>query len=80
MKQQRYIETDDRPVLDWESFCSEMLWMYNTHSESIPELRIPREELSNTAREIFEALIYDYAMSRTKKLKLEHLNYRLAEA
>ena len=80
MKQQRYIETDDRPVLDWESFCSEMLWMYNTHSESIPELRIPREELSNTAREIFEALIYDYAMSKTKMKYPEHLNYRLAEA
>ena len=80
MKQPRYIEGDDRPVLDWESFCSEMLWMYNTHSESIPELRIPREELSITAREIFEALIYDYAMSKTKKKHPEHLNYRLAEA
>ena len=62
-------------------YClSEMLWMYNAHSESIPELRIPREELSNTAREIFEAMIYDYAMSKTKKTKVEHLNYRLAEA
>ena len=80
MKHPRYLENDDRPVLDWESFCSEMLYMYNTHSESIPELRIPREELGNTAREIFEALIYDYAMFKTKKLKPEHLNYRLAEA
>jgi hypothetical protein len=80
MKHPRYLENDDRPVLDWESFCSEMLYMYNTHSETIPELRIPREELSNTAREIFEALIYDYAMFKTKKLKPEHLNYRLAEA
>ena len=80
MKQIQYLEGDDRPVLDWESFCSVMLWMYNAHSESIPELRIPREELSNTAREIFEAMIYDYAMSKTKKTKVEHLNYRLAEA
>ena len=80
MKQIQYLEGDDRPVLDWESFCSEMLSMYNAHSDSIPELRIPREELGNTAREIFEAMIYDYAMSKTKKPKLEHLNYRLAEA
>ena len=80
MKQLQYLEGDDRPVLDWESFCSEMLNMYHTHSESIPELRIPQEELSNTAREIFEAMIYDYAMSRATKRKMEHLNYRLAEA
>ena len=80
MKHPRYLESDDRPVLDWESFCSEMLYMYNTHSESIPELQIPREDLSDTAREIFEALIYDYAMSKIKKLRSEHLNYRLAEA
>ena len=55
MKQIQYLDGDDRPVLDWESFCSEMLSMYNAHSDSIPELRIPQEELGNTAREIFEA-------------------------
>tara|TARA_B100000287_G_C20276121_1_gene640030 strand:- start:375 stop:614 length:240 start_codon:yes stop_codon:yes gene_type:complete len=70
---------DDRPILEWVTFKSEILKFYEAHKDSIPELHVAEPDWDNAADVIFEQLIYDYCMCK-KEGVVEQLNYKLAEA
>jgi len=70
---------DDRPILEWVTFKSEILNFYHAHKDSIPELHVEEPDWDNTADAIFEQLIYDYCICKTEGI-VEQLNYKLAEA
>jgi len=70
---------DDRPILEWVTFKSEILKFYEAHKESIPELHVEEPDWDSAADAIFEQLIYDYILCK-KEGVVEQLNYKLAEA
>ena len=84
--QNKKIDQNNLPLLDWETHVQQVKGFYTTHKSVIDSLvdRNKREEKTDrewlhAAHEIFEALIYDYALNRSSNKKIE-LSYNLAEA
>lgn len=70
-------------ILDWESLCFEVKYFYQTNKEMFDALTGGEEmSVDETAEEVFVALIYDYAMSKSQKHQSQNikLSYQLAEA
>ena len=69
------------PILEWDSFCEEIINFHNTHKDTFAEFS-PKNEITPSvneiAHELFVHLIHDYAMSKMDGNY--KLNYRLAEA
>ena len=79
MKQQ-YLDENERPILDWDILRVEIISMYNSSPDIIKEIGGNKTTLEETAKEVFVALIYDYAKSRFHGKFPFDLSYKLAEA
>ena len=79
MKHQ-YEEKNERPILDWDILRVEIISMYNSSPDIIKEIGGDKTSLEETAKEVFVALIYDYAKSRFHGKPPFDLSYKLAEA
>tara|TARA_X000001036_G_scaffold371246_1_gene358179 strand:+ start:113 stop:358 length:246 start_codon:yes stop_codon:yes gene_type:complete len=80
IKQIKYDKLEDCPILEWQTFCGELEKLWNTTKSAIPELDVEKDEQKNVAAEIFQQLIYDYALYRNHPDRLKVLNFQLAEA
>ena len=80
IKQIKYDKLEDCPILEWQTFCGELEKLWNTTKSVIPELDVEKDEQKNVAAEIFQQLIYDYALYRNHPDRLKVLNFQLAEA
>jgi hypothetical protein len=68
-------------ILDFESLCFEINYFYRTNKEMFNALTDGKElSVDETAHEVFVALIYDYAMSKSIPNDKVKLSYQLAEA
>ena len=79
MKHQ-YIDKNERPILDWDILRVEIISMYNSSPDIIKEIGGDKTSLEEIAKEVFVALIYDYAKSRFHGKPPFDLSYKLAEA
>ena len=80
IKQIKYDKVEDCPILEWQTFCGELEKLWNTTKTAIPELEVEEGEQKSVAAEIFQQLIYDYAIYRDHPDRLKVLNFELAEA
>ena len=71
------INKDDAPVLEWNIFLYELKSFWVSHKDIVGSLAKPEDSFEETASELFEILIFDYALSKETN---ELLTYKLAEA
>ena len=70
---------DSSPILDWDTLCREVRWLYKNNKAVLETVSDGELNLDETALEIFQALIYDYALSKSDNPGFK-LSYKLAEA
>tara|TARA_B100001250_G_C19772496_1_gene777865 strand:+ start:703 stop:942 length:240 start_codon:yes stop_codon:yes gene_type:complete len=67
------------PILDWHTLCNEVRNLYKNNKDLLETVTDGEIKLDETAMEIFQALIYDYALAKNKNSGFK-LSYKLAEA
>jgi hypothetical protein len=70
---------DSSPILDWDTLCTEVRWLYKNNKAVLETISDGELNLDDTALEIFQALIYDYALAKSDNPGFK-LSYKLAEA
>ncbi len=67
------------PILDWHTLCNEVRNLYKNNKGLLETVTDGEINLDDTAMEIFQALIYDYALAKNGSAGFK-LSYKLAEA
>ena len=67
------------PILDWHTLCNEVRNIYRNNKGLLETIQDGQINLDETAMEIFQALIYDYALQKSGTQNFK-LSYKLAEA
>ena len=67
------------PILDWHTLCNEVRNIYRNNKGLLETIQDGEINLDETAMEIFQALIYDYALQKSGPQNFK-LSYKLAEA